>query len=64
MPDRSSANHTNEVHVTPVNDGIEHELTDDCACSPKSLPITRDDGSCGWVVMHHSLDGREAQEHR
>jgi hypothetical protein len=41
---------------------IEHELTDDCVCGPTSIPVPREDGSIGWVVQHHSLDGREQLE--
>ena len=49
------------VHVAPINDLIEH--TDaDCACGTRTEPVPRDDGSYGWLVVHHSLDGREATE--
>ena len=51
-------------HVVPVGDLIEHELTDDCPCGVTPEPVGRDDGSFGWVVIHHSLDGREAREHQ
>lgn len=51
------------VHVSPINDLIEHDLEgDDCVCGVTSQPVMRDDGSCGWVITHHSLDGREAAE--
>ena len=51
------------VHVFPVNDIIEHNTdTDDCVCGPTAEPVIDDDGSCGWVIVHHSLDGREANE--
>ena len=51
------------VHVFPVNDIIEHNTdTDDCVCGPTAEPVIVDDGSCGWVIVHHSLDGREANE--
>ena len=51
------------VHVFPVNDIIEHNTdTDDCVCGPTTEPVINDDGSCGWVIVHHSLDGREANE--
>ena len=51
------------VHVFPVNDTIEHDTdTDDCVCGPTAEPVIDDDGSCGWVIVHHSLDGREANE--
>lgn len=51
------------VHVLPVDDLIEHEDTgDDCPCGPTVEPVQRDDGSYGWLISHHSLDGREALE--
>ena len=51
------------VHVFPVKDIIEHDTdTDDCVCGPTAEPVIDDDGSCGWVFVHHSLDGREANE--
>ena len=51
------------VHVFPVNDIIEHDTDpDDCVCGPTAEPVIADDGSCGWVIVHHSLDGREANE--
>lgn len=50
-------------HVFPVNDLIEHDRTgDDCVCGPEVEPVERDDGSIGWLVVHHSLDGREERE--
>ena len=50
-------------HVFPVNDLIEHDTdTDDCVCGPTAELVIDDDGSCGWVIVHHSLDGREANE--
>lgn len=46
------------VHVTPVNDAIEHEETGDgCPCGPSVEFVTG-----GQVVVHHSLDGRERTE--
>ena len=36
-----------------------HDESDTCICGPSSEPVTRDDGSVGWVVVHHSLDARE-----
>jgi hypothetical protein len=50
------------VHVHPVDDLIEHELTDECPCGPEQRPVEREDGGTGWVVVHHSLDGREKTE--
>jgi hypothetical protein len=51
------------VHVLPVNDLVEHDNTgDDCVCGPEVEPVPRDDGSMGWLIKHHSLDGRELEE--
>lgn len=53
-----------EAHVYPVDDLIEH-LTDAgafCPCGPTFEPVKREDGSVGWVLTHHSLDGRELVE--
>jgi hypothetical protein len=50
------------VHVHPVDDLIDHILTDECPCGPERRPVKRDDGSVGWLTVHHSLDGREATE--
>jgi hypothetical protein len=50
------------LHVLPAADLIEHETTEDCPCGPKAEPVERDDGSMGWLHVHHSLDGREATE--
>lgn len=56
------ASQSDDLHVVPVADLIEHQLTDDCACGPTCEPVPRDDGTIGWVYTHHSLDGREATE--
>jgi hypothetical protein len=51
------------VHVFPVNDLIAHETAGDtCICGPATEPVERDDGSYGWLIVHHSLDGREESE--
>lgn len=50
------------VHVYPINDLVEHDTSEDCVCGPEIEPVERDDGSIGWVVKHHSLDGREITE--
>ena len=49
------------VHVIPVADLIDHE-DNDCACIPTTEPVHRADGSVGWLITHHSLDGREREE--
>ena len=51
------------VHVSPVRDLIEHDTDGgDCICGPTTEAVMRDDGSNGWVITHHSLDGREKRE--
>lgn len=53
------------VHVYPINDLVDHETEgDDCICAPRDEAVRRDDGSVGWVSVHHSLDGRELMETR
>lgn len=48
-----------EIHVTPVDDHIEHDPDGECPCGPTCEPVKRRDGSVGWLYVHHSLDGRE-----
>lgn len=51
-------------HVIPIADSIEHDTSGetDCVCGPDTEPVERDDGSMGWLISHHSLDGRELNE--
>lgn len=53
---------SNNVHVVPINDLIDHDLINDCLCGPAIQPVKREDGSVGWLTVHHSLDGREQHE--
>lgn len=56
---------TDHVHIRPTNDGVEHDTTStdpDCVCGPRVEPVQREDGSIGWLIVHHSLDGREHNE--
>lgn len=51
------------VHVYPDRDLIEHDTdTDDCVCGPAFERVDAYDGGDGWVIIHHSLDGRELHE--
>lgn len=50
-----------DVHVLPTADLITH-THDECPCGPLTVPVPRPDGSVGWLVVHHSLDGRERAE--
>lgn len=48
------------AHVWPEHDLVDHGLEgDDCVCGVTSVPVEREDGSIGWVITHHALDGRE-----
>jgi len=49
------------AHVWPVDDLVAHDTDDDdggCVCGPTVEPVERADGSMGWVITHHALDGR------
>lgn len=47
------------IHISPINDLVEHKLEgEDCVCGPDVEPVMRSDGSNGWIVRHHQLDGR------
>lgn len=53
------------LHVWPIKDLLKHDTKDDdggCVCGPETVPVKRADGSMGWLIRHHSLDGREQQE--
>ena len=51
------------VHVWPETDIVEHDVdSDDCICGPDTVPVARQNGSVGWMIRHHSLDGRERTE--
>lgn len=55
----------NVEHVFPLNDLVEHDtaelpgepFNDECVCGPDVEPTAG-----GWLVSHHSLDGREQRE--
>lgn len=49
------------AHVIPISDLIQHTESDDCVCGPASEHVAGEHGS-GWLVTHHSLDGREQRE--
>lgn len=49
------------VHVLPLDDHIEH-ADEECICGPTIEPIKQKGGAVGWVITHHSLDGRERHE--
>lgn len=53
---------TNVLHVTPQHDLVDRDTSNcepDCACGPEVRPATQEDGSMGWLLVHHPLDGRE-----
>ena len=50
------------VHVFPLGDLVEHDTEGDgCVCGPTTEHVPSDTGD-GWLVIHNSLDGREATE--
>ncbi len=52
------------TYTYPLSDLIGHDISGvDCTCGPDVVPYERDDGSYGWQVVHHSLNGRETNEH-
>jgi hypothetical protein len=50
------------IHTVPVADLIEH-TDEDCPCGPTAELVPNPDGPDGWLITHHSLDGREHHEH-
>jgi hypothetical protein len=52
------------VHCYPVDDVVEHDTEDDtgCVCGPDAELVENPDGPDGWLIKHHSLDGREINE--
>lgn len=51
------------IHVIPLDDLIDHDTSGDeqCVCGPDTEHVPTDDGD-GWLITHHSLDGREQHE--
>ncbi len=45
------------VHVMPSGDAVAHEIAEDCVCGPRLEFVP---GARHWLVVHHSLDGRES----
>lgn len=51
------------VHARPRHDLIWHPPTKDCVCGPATEVCYRIvDGEPVLLLVHHSLDGREARE--
>ncbi|MFE9735475.1 hypothetical protein ACFYO9_34030 [Streptomyces sp. NPDC005863] len=45
-----------------MRDQVVHDTSTaepDCVCGPEVRPAEQEDGSVGWLLVHHSLDGRE-----
>ncbi|RKR92794.1 hypothetical protein BDK92_7276 [Micromonospora pisi] len=53
-----------DVHVMPVGDLVAHDRDAACVCGPTTEPVPTSDGRIGWVIVHHSLDGREHGDRR
>lgn len=48
-------------HVEPRDDLIVH-THDMCPCTPTVTLVPQPDGTNGYIITHHSLDGRERNE--
>ncbi|WP_407563322.1 hypothetical protein [Streptomyces sp. 184] len=48
------------LHVIPLGDHVDHPADDDCVCGPTPKPIKAAGGAVNWLMIHHSLDGRES----
>ena len=49
------------LHVTPIGDQVDHDTGTadaDCVCGPEARAVAQGDGLVGWLLVHHSLDGR------
>lgn len=51
-------------HVVPVDDLVQHDSSggQPCVCGPTTELVQRDGEPDQWMVVHHSLDGRELHE--
>jgi hypothetical protein len=53
------------LHIAPRDDLIVHDTSTteaDCICGPRTVPVEQKHGGTGWLIVHHSLDGREREE--
>lgn len=53
-----------DEHVVPTGDLVVHRVEADaeCVCGPRTEPVVDDGRVVGFVIVHHSLDGRELVE--
>lgn len=52
----------NGPHIVPVDDLVDHVTDSGCVCGPTREYVKQDTGVKMWIVIHHSLDGREKDE--
>lgn len=58
----ATATDDDTVHVLPLDDLIVHEFGEDCPCGPR-VQVEQRAASCdGYLIVHHALDNREAEE--
>lgn len=53
------------LHVVPRGDIVEHDTATEeptCVCGPRLEHVNYDEAPDGWILVHHSLDGREARD--
>ena len=56
---------TSTLHITLIGGLVDHDTgtaEPDCVCGPEVRPVTQDDGPMSWLLVHHSIDGREQAE--
>jgi hypothetical protein len=49
------------LHIIPISDEVGHDESEDCICGPDQEFVEGPEGT-GWLVIHHSLDGREQHD--
>lgn len=52
---------TDDHHVIPVDDLIDHNETN-CVCDPRIMVEVVEGQPDAYIMIHHSLDNREAYE--
>lgn len=43
------------LHIRPAPGADDHLANDDCWCGPTCEPVQREDGTIGWLYVHHRV---------